>query len=108
MPLSKLLGATFVGLLITSPVCVSAMDKAQSSTHKPSATKQVSPKKLTVNINKASIAELQQLKGVGESKAMAIVEFRQKHGKIANAEQLKQVKGIGDKLISQNAAYMTF
>ncbi|MCL1046124.1 helix-hairpin-helix domain-containing protein [Shewanella electrodiphila] len=72
-------------------------------------TKAVNDIKLTkVNINKASAAELQQLKGIGESKAKAIVDYRAKHGKFSNLKQLSQVSGVGDKLIEQNAKQISF
>ncbi|GIU54031.1 MULTISPECIES: ComEA family DNA-binding protein [Shewanella] len=65
-------------------------------------------KQAIVNINKASATELQQLKGIGESKAKAIVEYRAKNGKFKNLEQLSQVSGVGDKLIEQNAKQISF
>ncbi|WP_228768529.1 ComEA family DNA-binding protein [Shewanella sp. TC10] len=61
-----------------------------------------------VNINKASTTELQQLKGIGESKAKAIVDYRTKHGKFTSLNQLSQVSGVGDKLIEQNAKQISF
>ncbi|NKF51755.1 helix-hairpin-helix domain-containing protein [Shewanella sp. WXL01] len=57
----------------------------------------------SVNINKASVAQLQTLKGIGEAKAKAIVEYRKAHGKFKSKQELTQVKGIGEKLIAQNA-----
>lgn len=55
-----------------------------------------------VRINTASVAELQQLNGVGEKKAQAIVEYRQKNGNFKTIDELKNVKGIGPKLIEKN------
>ncbi|MDO6612199.1 helix-hairpin-helix domain-containing protein [Shewanella sp. 1_MG-2023] len=69
---------------------------------------QTQAKTTKVNINKANAAELQQLKGIGESKAKAIVDYRAKHGKFSNLEQLSQVSGVGDKLIEQNAKQISF
>ncbi len=57
-----------------------------------------------VNINKASASELQSLKGIGEAKAKAIVDYRTKNGKFTDVKQLMKVSGIGEKLIAQNAA----
>ena len=55
-----------------------------------------------VNINQASATEIATaLKGVGESKAAAIVEYRNLNGEFVSAEQLTQVKGIGEKLVSK-------
>ena len=50
-----------------------------------------------VDLNKASVAELAKLPGIGPSKAQAIVEFRAKEP-FGKPEDLRKVKGIGDKL----------
>lgn len=55
-----------------------------------------------VNVNTASAAELQLLKGIGEAKAKAIVEYRETNGKFASLEDLTKVKGIGPKFIEKN------
>ncbi|MFL0799750.1 MAG: helix-hairpin-helix domain-containing protein [Agarilytica sp.] len=55
-----------------------------------------------VNINRAGIPELTQLTGIGERKAIAIVKYRNTHGKFKKVEQLSQVKGIGEKIIDKN------
>lgn len=49
-----------------------------------------------VNINTATQAELESLKGVGPAKAKAIIEHRTKNGPFKTLEGLKDVKGIGD------------
>jgi competence protein ComEA len=50
-----------------------------------------------VNINTASAAELERLPGIGASKAQAIIEHRAKEP-FTRADDLRKVKGIGDKL----------
>jgi competence protein ComEA len=50
-----------------------------------------------VNINTASAAELANLPGIGASKAQAIVDFRAKEP-FSKPDDLRKVKGIGDKL----------
>ncbi len=50
-----------------------------------------------VNINTAGIEELKTLKGIGEGKAQAIIDYRKDHN-FTSIEEIKQVKGIGDKL----------
>jgi len=54
-----------------------------------------------VDINKASTKELSTLKGIGEKKAKAIVEYRKKHC-FKNIKELTNVKGIGPKFIEKN------
>ena len=61
-----------------------------------------------VNINKASAEELQALKGIGQAKAKAIVDYRTKNGKFTDLKQLTMVTGIGEKLVSQNTENMSF
>jgi len=57
----------------------------------------------TVNINTADAATLSKaLKGIGEHKAEAIVEYRQKVGDFKAIEELTEIKGIGLKLIEAN------
>lgn len=51
-----------------------------------------------IDINSASIEQLQQLKGIGPSKAKAIVEDREQKGRFKRIEDIKRVKGIGEKL----------
>jgi competence protein ComEA len=52
---------------------------------------------VTVNINTASAEELAALDGIGERLAQNIVEYREANGLFATIEDVKSVKGIGDK-----------
>lgn len=58
-----------------------------------------------IDINSADSEELAAaLNGVGESKAEAIVAYREANGPFASAEELTQVKGIGGRILEQNRA----
>lgn len=57
-----------------------------------------SNKLFKININTATKEELMTLKNVGESKALAIIEYRNKNGLFKTIDDLKNVSGIGDKL----------
>jgi competence protein ComEA len=50
-----------------------------------------------ININKASESELENLPGIGPSKAAAIIQYRQEKGAFQTVEDLKNITGIGDK-----------
>ena len=51
----------------------------------------------SVNINKATVEQLQSVHGIGEKTAKAIVQYRKKHGAFKSIADLKNVSGIGDK-----------
>ena len=54
-----------------------------------------------VNINTADVTELQTINGIGQAKAEAIVKYRKEHGAFKTADDLTQVKGIGDKIVNK-------
>ena len=53
--------------------------------------------KALINLNTATLAELETLPGVGRATAERIVEHRQKSGGFKKIEELMNVKGIGEK-----------
>ena len=56
-----------------------------------------------VNINTADAKTLAtNIKGVGERKAEAIVQYRAKYGPFKSVDDLTKVKGIGTQLIEKN------
>ena len=60
-----------------------------------------------VNINRASVAELDQLPGVGPSTARAIVEHRERHGPYATVDDLLAVRGIGPAKLAEMRAMVS-
>ena len=50
-----------------------------------------------VDINTASAAQLEQVKGIGAAKANAIVAYREENGPFASVDDLVKVPGIGEK-----------
>ncbi len=55
------------------------------------------PKTGQVSINNGTFAELDSLTGIGPVKAQAIIDYRTRIGGFKSLEELKAVKGIGDK-----------
>ena len=60
-----------------------------------------------VNINTASVDELQRLPGIGPTIAQRIIYYRQANCGYKSAEDQKNVSGIGDKKYSKLAAFVT-
>jgi competence protein ComEA len=60
-----------------------------------------------VNVNTAAVADLAAVKGIGEVKAQAIVEYRAKNGPFKSMDDLVQVKGIGEKLLAKVRPQLT-
>ena len=59
-----------------------------------------------VELNTASAPLLERVSGVGSSLAKAIVAWRDEHGKFRSREDLKSVKGLGDKAFEQCAGFL--
>ncbi|MBS0382431.1 MAG: helix-hairpin-helix domain-containing protein [Proteobacteria bacterium] len=56
-----------------------------------------------VNVNKADAQTIAtSLDGIGMSKAQAIVAYRDAHGPFKQVEELRHVKGIGEKTLARN------
>ncbi len=72
-------------LLFISPAAVSA----QSS--------EATPAKASINLNSATLDQLETLPGIGRKTAERIIEHRTKSGPFKRIEELMNVKGIGEK-----------
>lgn len=60
-----------------------------------------------VNINTADMAGLCALPGVGEGRAKAIIEYREKQGGFRKKEDIMEVSGIGEKMYARMEPYLT-
>jgi competence protein ComEA len=54
-----------------------------------------------VNINSASVEELDAVKGITPAKAKAIVDYRSNNGPFKSLDELKGVKGFGEKSVAK-------
>ena len=63
-----------------------------------------------IDPNTASAASLRRLSGIGETKARAIVDYRQAHGGtcFGRPEDLTAVHGIGERLVDVNRSSLCF
>ncbi|MFH1287198.1 MAG: helix-hairpin-helix domain-containing protein [bacterium] len=71
---------------------VNPVRKSRINSQKP---EKLSDKK--ININSASIQELESLIGIGPKIAAKIINYREKHGEFKSIEDIKKVRGIGKK-----------
>ncbi|ERI50961.1 ComEA family DNA-binding protein [Pseudomonas sp. NPDC077649] len=95
--LSSLLFAVLASLSLAAV----AAETPKSESAKPAAVQvaQVA----VVNLNTADADTLQrELAGIGETKAKAIVAYREEHGNFASVDELLEVKGIGQATLEKN------
>lgn len=96
----KTLTATL--LLSCLPLLTQPLLAADKPAAKPATTVTAAKESGKVNLNTASINELTALKGIGEKKAQAIVDYREKQGKFTTVDQLADVSGIGPATLEAN------
>lgn len=86
-------------LLVNTPLCfakdVNANQPVQE--HMVNVTEQH-----IVNLNQSTYEQLITLKGVGHTKAQAIIAYREQFGDFKSIDELTKVSGIGDKIVDMN------
>ena len=108
-----LLGALWFAAVGVSAMATAA-DKATEDKKAPAASKAPAETKamakdaatpkaggLMVNINKASKDELKALKGIGDTRAQDIIDYRKKNGDFKSVDDLEKVTGIGPGAMKQ-------
>ncbi|QYK06506.1 ComEA family DNA-binding protein [Shewanella zhangzhouensis] len=97
--MNKLLVTLLLGAAVTHlPLLAAEAPKTDTA---PKAEAQM-PQASKININTATESELQLLKGIGQAKAKAIVEYRNQYGRFASVEDLTKVAGVGQKVLDDN------
>jgi competence protein ComEA len=86
-------GLPFLALVLSAVLATPALANPEAS-------------RKTVNVNQASVTELSKLPRVGEKLAERIVEHRTKNGPFKRAEDLMEVKGIGEKMFALLKPYV--
>lgn len=83
-----------------SPSTTPAQNSQVTNDTSQSDTK-VEPANGLIPVNTATKEQLMELPGIGESKAKAIIAYREAHGKFASIDELRNVKGIGPKVFAK-------
>lgn len=87
-----------------SPMSTVVVSAAKPVAAKPNAAKPVVAA-AAIDLNSADASTLaREMRGIGESKARAIVEYRRAHGPFRSIDDLALVKGIGARTIELNRA----
>jgi competence ComEA-like helix-hairpin-helix protein len=64
------------------------------------------PEAESISVNEGDLAELEKLPGVGATIAQRIVDYRTEHGPFQSVDELRNVKGIGEKRFAKIEPYL--
>lgn len=70
-------------------------------------TESIEEKPRLLNINTATVEELQTLPGIGPQTAKKVVQYREEHGDFSSVDALTEVKDIGEKTLEKVKPYIT-
>lgn len=73
----------------------------------PALEEEIKQETTLININNASIEQLQTLNGIGESKAKSIIDYRTQNGPFKTIEDVKNVSGISETIYDKIKAFIT-
>ncbi|MEK5281646.1 MULTISPECIES: ComEA family DNA-binding protein [Paenibacillus] len=86
----------------------SAGDKAVAAKEATELSASAASQEGKVNVNTAGVKELMDLPGIGEKKAQAIMDYRNRVGTFRSLSDLGKVKGIGPKMLEKLKALVIF
>lgn len=105
----KLLSLPVLGALLLGITSITFSVNAESQATKPTKSNVEEVVKLElVNVNTANAEQLATLPGIGESRALRIINYREQNGKIKSLEELNEIKGFGERSIAKLKGRVTF
>lgn len=87
-------------ITVPSKIATDSSGATSSDSLSASAASSSSSNNGKININTADVAGLQQISGIGPSKAQKIIAYREQNGKFKSVEDLTNVSGIGEKTLA--------
>lgn len=93
------LGDSIEALIQTAGGATADADLTRLKLYIPQLGEEEPPQK--IDLNRAEAWLLEALPGIGESKAQAIIAYRQQHGGFGNITELTEVEGIGPTIYEQ-------
>ena len=105
----KLLSLPVLGAFLLGIISITFSVNAESQATKPTKSNVEEVVKLElVNVNTANAEQLATLPGIGESRALRIINYREQNGKIKSLEELNEIKGFGERSIAKLKGRVTF
>ncbi|MFA5007660.1 MAG: ComEA family DNA-binding protein [Candidatus Omnitrophota bacterium] len=87
----------FLGILIFCGAILRFFSVKINNANASAYTKNQIRQILSININTANLSDLEKIPGIGPEIANRIIQYRTTNGFFNSTEDLKKVKGIGDK-----------
>jgi len=84
-------------LALCGTIVITASPAFAQSSEQPATSSQTAAAKPAINLNAATLDQLETLPGIGRKTAERIIEYRTKSGGFKRIEDLMNVKGIGEK-----------
>jgi competence protein ComEA len=85
-------------LLLVTTISPAIAKSAEETGERPPASK--------IDLNRATLEQLETIPGVGPALAQRILDFREEHGPFRRVEDLLKVKGIGEKSFQKMQSYV--
>ncbi len=97
-----------LGILTVIYIIIFIIFPKPSQTTKLEASSGIKASPYLININTANAEELTTLEGIGPATAKRIIEYREKNGDFKSIEDLDNVSGIGNSIITKISDFIKF